>query len=99
VLLANERGDLPRNQQLFLGQTRCFFPTAMMFCHWLSLSLAVSAAPAPPPRPPHIVLNIIDDLGWYNVGYHGNSECVTPNLDELARTGVTLDRMYTYRYW
>ena len=42
---------------------------------------------------PHILLIVADDLGWKDVGFRG-SEIATPNLDELARTGVRLEQFY-----
>jgi arylsulfatase A-like enzyme len=42
---------------------------------------------------PHIVMIIADDLGWGDVGYHG-SEIRTPHLDQLAASGVRLNRFY-----
>lgn len=43
---------------------------------------------------PNIVLFVLDDLGWSDVGYHG-SEYQTPIIDSLAKSGVILDRYYT----
>lgn len=45
---------------------------------------------------PHIVLTLVDDLGFGGVGYH-NSELRTPTLDRLAARGLRLDSFYTYR--
>ena len=42
---------------------------------------------------PNIVLLVLDDIGWADVGYHG-SDFTTPTLDSLAKSGVELDRMY-----
>lgn len=42
---------------------------------------------------PHLILWVLDDIGWSDVGYHG-STFPTPNIDELALSGVELDRMY-----
>ncbi|XP_054612872.1 arylsulfatase B isoform X2 [Dunckerocampus dactyliophorus] len=44
-------------------------------------------------RQPHIVFIFADDLGWYDVGYHG-SEIKTPNLDKLSAAGVRLENYY-----
>ena len=42
---------------------------------------------------PHIVVVLADDMGWADVGYHG-SEIQTPNLDQLAMSGVRLEGFY-----
>ena len=44
---------------------------------------------------PNVVLIVADDLGWNDVGYHG-SEIRTPNIDQIAHSGVELDRFYVY---
>ena len=46
---------------------------------------------------PHIVLILIDDLGWANVGYHRDSstlEVDTPNIDSLVEQGLELNHHY-----
>ena len=43
--------------------------------------------------PPHILLLVVDDLGWSDVGFHG-SKIETPNIDNLAAEGVVLDNYY-----
>jgi hypothetical protein len=47
---------------------------------------------------PNLLLVIGDDLGWNNVGWHGNAEVRTPTLDALLRDGIELERMYAYKY-
>jgi arylsulfatase A-like enzyme len=42
---------------------------------------------------PNILVIVIDDMGWADVGYH-SPEIKSPNLDKLARTGVELDCHY-----
>ncbi|MCP4005532.1 MAG: sulfatase-like hydrolase/transferase [bacterium] len=44
---------------------------------------------------PNIVIFVADDLGWADVGFHGEESIETPSLDRLAREGVQLDRFYT----
>ena len=44
---------------------------------------------------PNVILIVIDDLGWKDVGYHG-SEIKTPTIDKLATEGVELNRFYVH---
>lgn len=43
---------------------------------------------------PNIVLLMSDDQGWGETGYNGHPCLQTPVLDEMARTGLRLDRFY-----
>ena len=38
---------------------------------------------------------LADDLGWADVGYHGEQTIETPSIDRLAREGVELNRFYS----
>ncbi len=42
---------------------------------------------------PNIVVILLDDAGWNDVGYHG-SEIRTPTIDRMAREGIELDSFY-----
>lgn len=44
---------------------------------------------------PNIVLCMGDDHGWHETGYNGHSYVRTPVLDQMARTGLRLDRFYS----
>ena len=60
-------------------------------CFLGAAALALSAKP-------HVFLIVGDDIGHYNVGYHGNAEAKTPHIDALATEGAKLERMYAY-FW
>jgi len=62
-----------------------------------AVSLAAGGAPAAPlsGARPDIVLLMGDDHGWDETGYNGHPWIATPVLDEMARTGLRLDRFYS----
>lgn len=43
---------------------------------------------------PNIVMILADDQGWGDLSVSGNSNLHTPNIDSLARDGVTLENFY-----
>lgn len=45
-------------------------------------------------RPPNIVLILIDDMGWRDVGFMGNDFIETPHLDRLASRGMVFHAAY-----
>ena len=47
------------------------------------------------PNPPNIVLLMGDDHGWHETGYNGHPHVATPILDEIAASGLRLDRFYS----
>ena len=67
------------------------------------LSVAASASAAvscrtstvDPETLPNIVLCMGDDHGWHETGYNGHSYVATPVLDEMAASGLRLDRFYS----
>ena len=44
---------------------------------------------------PNIILIMTDDQGWYDAGFNGNQEIMTPNMDMLASGGIIFDRFYS----
>jgi len=81
----HERGDNINRRSLLLG-------SGAVIAGLLSVPgehvVAAEAA-----QPPNIIYIIADDLGWKDVGFHG-SDIKTPNLDQLAETGVELETFY-----
>ena len=43
--------------------------------------------------PPHIIFILADDLGYNDVGYH-NHKIISPHIDQLAQSGITLEQHY-----
>ncbi|HWB00351.1 MAG TPA: sulfatase [Pirellulales bacterium] len=67
---------------------RCVFALlAVLGC--LSHELAAANS-----RPPNIVLILMDDMGWRDVGFMGNDFVETPNIDRLARRGMIFSQAY-----
>jgi arylsulfatase A-like enzyme/L-ascorbate metabolism protein UlaG (beta-lactamase superfamily) len=63
----------------------------------LSVTLAtliVSGGAAQAPQRPNIVMFIMDDLGYGDIGSYGVPDAKTPNIDRLAREGVKLTDFY-----
>src|SRR3954465_13440827 len=42
---------------------------------------------------PNVVIFLVDDMGWSDIGCYG-SEIPTPNIDALAATGVRFTQFY-----
>ncbi len=57
----------------------------------LLMATAVHAAGASPAKP-NILFIVADDLSWHTTGYAGDPVVKTPNIDQLARSGVAFTR-------
>ena len=47
------------------------------------------------PKKPNVFLFLADDLGYDDIGFNGNTQVVTPTVDEFANNSVAFSRMYT----
>lgn len=56
---------------------------------FLLVPFTVSAA-----ERPNVVVFLADDAGWGDYSFSGNQQIDTPNIDSIARGGVSLDRFY-----
>ena len=56
---------------------------------------AAEASSAPAAARPNLLILIADDLNLHDLGCMGNPDVKSPNIDRLAREGMTLRGMYT----
>src|SRR5829696_8189815 len=61
----------------------------LALCVWLAASLAATAQPAKP----NIIVILVDDMGFSDLGCYG-SEIPTPHLDALAAGGLPFTQFY-----
>lgn len=64
----------------------------------LGAAAVAAIAPAQRPaagKPPNVLLILIDDMGYADVGCYGAKDIRTPNIDRLAREGVRLTDGYS----
>ena len=52
------------------------------------LSVHVTAAP-------NVILVMADDMGYAQTSYYNHPVLKTPNLDDMAKNGLRMDRFYT----
>jgi arylsulfatase A-like enzyme len=67
---------------------KTLFRTLILF---LVICLPQQAALA---RQPNVVIILTDDQGWGDLSVSGNTNLATPNIDSLARQGVTMQNFY-----
>ena len=61
-------------------------------CLWCTAGVATALAAATPAKP-NIVVILVDDMGWSDLGCYGG-EIPTPHLDALAKNGVRFTQFY-----
>jgi arylsulfatase A-like enzyme len=69
---------------------KTFFQTILPLCFLVAATFnrAALAADAQSPGRPNIVLILVDDLGWTDVGCFGSRYYQTPHIDRLAAQGM-----------
>lgn len=61
----------------------------------MGISLVVSATDAPARRSqPNVLVFLVDDLGYGDLGCYGNDTIETPNIDRLAAQGARYTQLY-----
>ncbi len=66
-------------------------PLAMIAAAISLLLVSISSAA----DKPNVVFILIDDFGWYDVGYNGSTFYETPRMDELSEEWMRFDYCYT----
>jgi len=61
----------------------------------LLIANALPAAADQPAAPPNVVIVLMDDMGYADVGCYGAEDIRTPQIDRLAREGVRLTNFYS----
>ncbi|QOV91235.1 sulfatase [Humisphaera borealis] len=69
----------------------CLLLVAFAIAVFMNLGTAAAAST----RPPNVVLILMDDMGWRDVGFVGNKFVETPNIDRLAKTGLVFKQSYS----
>jgi arylsulfatase A-like enzyme len=77
---------MAESRRAFLRLAACF--VALLTC------CAVSAVWGAEPARPNVVLILVDDLGYGELGCQGNPQIPTPHIDSLARNGVRFTQGY-----
>ena len=81
------------------------FGSLTLFLLYVCTTVAIRKTMA---KKPHIVVLMADDAGWNDFGFTRGIEvpeselvgpqAITPNIDALAKGGITLANHYAYRY-
>lgn len=81
---------IPNTPYLRFGRLFVVF-SAML----LQISTTTAAVNSDSSKHKNVLILLADDLGWGDVGYHGG-KAQTPNIDQLAKDGVRLNRFYAF---
>jgi arylsulfatase A-like enzyme len=64
------------------------------WCFVLATAIAVAAPTLAADRKPNLIVIVADDMGFADPGFQGCKDIPTPNMDELAKTGVRCTNGY-----
>src|SRR6186713_628154 len=62
---------------------------------FLLAAAAATAGPATAADKPNVVIFLVDDMGFADIGPYGVKDTRTPNLDRLAKSGVKFFNSYS----
>jgi len=67
---------------------------AAVFAAHAALAAGCAAPPARAPQRPDVVVILVDDLGWRDIGCMGQDVASTPRIDALAAQGMKFTQAY-----
>ena len=70
------------------------FIWVLLWAGTLSMALQSCRKEESQEKPPNVVLFLVDDLGWADVGYNGSSFYETPSIDKFAANAVQFNNAY-----
>ncbi|WP_084422950.1 sulfatase-like hydrolase/transferase [Rubripirellula obstinata] len=62
--------------------------------HWLAITTLLLAGTVANAARPNVVFLLSDDQSWNDYGFMGHPHIQTPNLDQLAKSGILYERGY-----
>jgi arylsulfatase A-like enzyme len=72
-----------------------FFPTSALRLALSTVLLVVAAPISAVGQPPNVIVILIDDMGWTDLGCYGSTFYETPNIDRLGASGMRLTSGYS----
>jgi arylsulfatase A-like enzyme len=88
----NVNADVFKKPSLIRWLSRC--SNLMVACFLFCFIGVIAESRAEQPPTPNILLIVTDDQGYHDVSYYGTEDIQTPNIDELAATGMRFDNFY-----
>ena len=81
-----------RSDRIVSGSPGIVFKTGKVI---LALAILMTAGGAFADTRPNVILVMADDMGYAQTGYYNHPVLKTPNLDDMAKNGLRMDRFYT----
>jgi len=71
-----------------------YWSKSLLMLAMFSAVIACTTDQSQEPEKPNILYIMIDDLGWMDLRYQGNTDYYTPNIDQLAKQGMVFTDAY-----
>lgn len=72
---------------------RMLFQSVALVC--LLIAANFVAAASPEVTRPNVIVILVDDFGWGDIGCYGNTLVKTPHLDQMAKEGTRFTQFYS----